>query len=481
MVVLEVQFKITPPQMLPNLLKILRQAISFRRISLIIALGICLPFVLLTPYNFPGSDDYDDYRFIQLFGHIGTFLEYYLEWGGRYTSVLLTLFLNTVGAESLIPYRLLSILTLGMLALFCYSLAGVFQKTLGSSDSRIPAFLVFLILIWGYLPSPVELLYWFTGSWVYLPGMVLAVLWMNLLLVQRPMKKYERVGLYVFPFLIAGTNETMVVGQFGLLALCYFLYREKRRMLMGIFLVFLAGCLLSLLAPGNSVRQQFFLVKAGNPAADPLFSLRHSILTFWHWSRDWLRSTPLLIAGIILWLYADENRSLSLSGIRKNLIAITIATLTLVALTLPFFWGTGRPNPAQRVLNVYWIAFVILSTWVTVFILQMMKAQRPSPKILSGFLYFILIGGLSYRSNWRTAVNDLKIAPEYAKQADQRIQDAISAEENDTLIYQPLLYKPVTLVYIDLSEDPGHWYNRGFAYRYGLAAVKINPEKSPKE
>ena len=42
---------------------------------------------------------------------------------------------------------------------------------------------------------------------------------------------------------------------------------------------------------------------------------------------------------------------------------------------------------------------------------------------------------------------------------------------NDTLHLHPIKHIPYTIFYSDLTPNPKHWYNEGYAYYHGISAV----------
>jgi hypothetical protein len=439
------------------------------------ALLVLLPFILLIPFNFPGSDDYSDFQFVREYGLATAISKYYTGWGGRFFSVSLVYLLNTVGANNFLPYRLLNLVSLLMLTALCYQLALIYRRITGSVNDILPVFLIILVIVLGYLPGPVELIYWFTGSWFYLPGLLLIAGWVLLVSEKKQPEKWRLALVLVLPFLIAGTNELNIILFGGTWLLTFLTIHPLRKYLLMAALIFLSGAGMALLTPGNSLRQDFFLQQAGNHAGEIIFSVRQAIKAIWHYGRDWPRSTPLLIAGLLLYQFSGGQKTVH-PGDKKNSFLLLISLLTIILVTIPFYWGTGRMDVALRVRNISWIAFSFFFLCLMVMLMKRFEGKAAKQPVITVALFVILLSALTYRSNWRNALNDLHIAENYKEQMNERINQAVNAQRTDTLNFLPLKFKPATIVYIDLNKDPGHWFNRGFAYRYDVAAVKILPD-----
>jgi hypothetical protein len=442
-------------------------------IPLLLGVGICAPFLILIAYTFPSSDDFADFRFVREYGYQTAFAKYYFEWGGRYFSVGLTFLLNTIGYESMIPYRLVCLLSFGLLVLLCWLITLIFQILFLLQEEIFSFFIVILILVLGYMPSPVEMIYWFTGSWVYLPGLVMIACWTLLALRKEPLQGWRHWCFIILPLCMAGSNEVIIVLFAGIWFIVWVNQKTTKKAMIWPLILFVIGASIALLAPGNHVRHDFFLHKAGNPAGNVYFSIKHAFLTLWHWGRDWSRSTPIIIAGIVLYQLSGIAPGSDIPLRKKMRVAIP-AIFTLIALTLPFFWGTGRNIPALRVMNIYWIAFSITVLSFVAAAMNHFSLRQVKQPVITRMLFLVLIASLTYQSNWRQAIDDLQIVAEYRDQMNQRIDQARKASETDTLVFNPMMYMPSTISYIDLNENPGHWYNKGFAYRYRIAAVRVS-------
>ena len=161
-----------------QVIQILRNAskksvlISATPIILLLALFIFLGF-----HGVASSDDYADYALVQKMGFWGAIQETYLHWGGRFSSYIIVFLLNPLNFGEQFGPALLNTFQIILFLFIPYLFARILFKERKFTREMIIAFSLIAGFILCYLPSVVELLYWFTGSWVYLPGLVFMLYW----------------------------------------------------------------------------------------------------------------------------------------------------------------------------------------------------------------------------------------------------------------------------------------------------------------
>lgn len=435
-----------------------------------------LPFLILAWFNWPASDDYFDWMIVQNQGLLDTIKSYYLNWGGRYTSYALVFLLNPLhwGENSSMCW--LTFLQLGMFLYLCFGISRVLVSTNSSSTIRGLSFGLLTIFWWAYLPRPVELLYWFTGSMTYLPGLLGIYYWFHLNHVERLFGLTKRVIWFALPFVIAGTNELNVV-LMGLV-LCWSIYdsTEDRKKFVLPAIFFILGSCFALLSPGNSGRSGFFETASGLPVHDLGFTLKQSSILAFDSISNLLFKTPVLLIGAVLGFIPSETLK------KKHPIGLLLIASILVPIVLytPFCFGTGQVSPPDRVNNVVFLSesFLLLLLCRSV-LLNRLKLNRLLIVARTVGLFCLILPENRVQSAWRDV---LKAEDYQAQQTSRRV-----FIEESKVKYDPMMFTfteiqspPYTLYYGDLSENPDDHFNLGFARYHNIKAVQIKSHETPQ-
>ena len=435
-------------------------------------------FIYLGCYGTASSDDYADYMLVQKMGFLNAFEETYLHWGGRFTSYFIVFLLNPLNFGEQFGPALLNTFQIILFLFIPYLFTRILFKERKFTREMIIAFSLIAGFILCYLPSNVELLYWFTGSWVYLPGLVFMLYW-YVLIEKENKSKINKILIVLLPFIIAGTNEINILIMAWLI-LFVFIKSKRDRFSYWSIIAFVIGAAFELLTPGNMQRSNFFLLEAHHPARDFLFSFNSSFQLTFHYLKDWFRSSPILFVWLALALLKSTG-NIHLSNKMKVFSGLSFFMIPL--LFFPFIYATGMTNPPERLLNIIFIFLFIAGYFLFNVIFDLLYKRILSQTILASFIALVLLFQASYSSNLRTALFDLKELASYRKELDLRehlVEQHSQVSSQDTLHLPAIKHIPQTVFYTDLSINAGHWYNQGFAYFHGINAVVIDEENPIK-
>lgn len=431
-------------------------------------------FIYLGCYGTASSDDYADYMLVQKMGFLNAFEETYMHWGGRFTSYFLVFLLNPLNLGEQFGPALLNTFQIILFLFIPFLFTRILFKERKITRETITAFSLIACFVLCYLPSPVELLYWFTGSWVYLPGLVFMLYW-YVLIEKENKSKINRILIVLLPFIIAGTNE-INIPVMAWLILLVFIKSNRERFCYFSIIAFVIGAAIALLTPGNMQRSNFFLLEAHHPARDFLLSINASFQLTFHYLKDWFRSTPILLVWLALALIKPSG-NIQFANKMKVFSGLSIFMIPL--LFFPFIYATGMKNPPERLLNVIFIFLFIVGYFLFNVLFDLIYKRSSSQTILASFIGVVLFFQASYSSNLRTALFDLKELPEYQnelKWREQKVAKHLSNSSSDTLKLPAIKHIPETIFYSDLSSNPGHWYNQGYAYYHGIKAVVVEED-----
>ncbi len=440
-------------------------------------LATLLPFLILAWFNWPSSDDYFDWMYVQENGIPSALKNYYLHWGGRFSSSFIVYLLNPLQWGENSAMRWLTFIQLGLFVLLCYQLSSLVLNKNQTGKTSFSLLVLLSLFWWCYLPRPVELLFWFTGSMTYLPGLVAMGYWYSLSQKINPLSRVQKILLIILPFLIAGSNELNIFLMSCLMVWVISKSGIKRKEIVFALIFFVLGIGLALLAPGNSARSEFFSESAGLPVHDLEFTWKQSAELAMHAIGNLFFKTPILLLGLFLGFLPSVNQKS-----KKENSALFIAVFIIpIILYSPFCFGTGQMQAPDRVHNVVFIieSFLFLCFCRGLVNTKVAINYSKEMAIILG-LICLFIPGNRVQSAWR----DLGRVEEYQKQQVSRRKYI----EEVKLKYDPLMITfseiqciPYTLFYGDLSSNPQDHFNQGFARYHGIRAVKVEVyEEAPK-
>jgi hypothetical protein len=448
------------------------KAINYKLLLYYLPLGsLIFLFIYLGFFGVASSDDYADYMQVEKFGYLNTVKETYLHWGGRFTSYILVYPINPLNFGEQIGPQIFNFIQICMFALLSFLFSKyIIRKSIAKVEFCL-FFSLLAFLLFCYLPKPVELLYWFTGSWVYLPGLIGICYWL-LLLENITLNRFQKITFLVLPFLIAGTNELNLLIE-GWLITIFLILRKPTKLYWIAIVLFVLGASIALLTPGNFKRSDFFLLQAHHPARDFIFSFINSFKLSIHYLKDWFRSSPILL----IWLafaFLLPYKKIEINY--KLILVLVLTTLMIPLIFFPFVYGTGMITPPERLLNVLYIFIVLSGSAIFPQLISNYVVKSKLSNKVACSIGIIIIFQASYASRLRTVFFDLKELSDYKIETEYRIKLANNHSlnsPNDTLVLPIIKHIPYTIFYSDLNPNAGHWYNQGFAYYHNIKAVKV--------
>lgn len=432
-----------------------------------------LPFLLLSVFAYPTTDDY---CFAWSFKNRGFWLHqsfHYLYWSGRYVGNMIMvanpLAFDWWGGHRLTP----PLLFLGYAAAAKFFFRELSLRQLSHTTCwALSALFIFTLLVQHpYIPG---YFYWYTDTPYTLADIS------SLLLLVAFVRYETRTGeahpgaarwvnfaaICLLMLFIMGCNELpLVFVLLHVLALNFFSLLHTRRVrwdYAAMLAVGLVGAGVALLAPGNAVRSNSGLYDAYRrndlvytltqaPPAAVSFILNYLPLVL-------MASLVLLPVAVRLSRRAVEVPMLNRFFGIPPVYAVLIYFGSLLAAFFPTYYAIGQTPPPMPqcviyfwlVLGWFWLVFVGVFAWER-------RAQRqpgrfsPLPVALPNFVvaflvaYLLLSFGSSF--NFRSAYSDLFTGRAY--RFDQQMKARIALVRSlpgDTITIPPLQNVPVTIV-----------------------------------
>lgn len=455
---------------------------------------VLLPFLILSFFNHPASDDFCYTNFIRDNQFWAAQVKHYLIWTGRFTATFL-LTIDPIDLQDLTAYKILPIALLLLFSISIFLFIKSLLPNLSRKDRTILSFLILFLYLY-YIPSTAEAFYWRAGSITYqLASALSLLLFTTIRYLQQQQSVFKRMVFTILACLLAiiaiGLNETSMIIIFVIVSLWtfgwIFIRKEKRTDMILILVITLAATIIVVIAPGNAMRMaekpekfQFLFSLVG--------AVKITLVNILRWM-----PMPILILGVFSPLLNKIGYSIKtqydLTWMRLwHLMLFGIFLFCFIVLCFfPSFWSQGG-RPPYRTINVIYLLFILGTFFLaSLFFAYLQNKNSPVPEIPQGVQLFLILSIFSIvvakPNNIREAYLDILkgTAYHYDQEMDERYR-LIENCSQDTCNIPALKNKPKTILSSDLSSDPTHenfYYNACIADYFGIQKIYLPEKETP--
>lgn len=480
-------------------------------VCFIILATMIIPILYLSFYNVMCADDYSyslnahaiwlkDKSIIGvmqiIISSFGRVKNTYLTWGGNYTSTFFSSMQPSVFDE-----KLAYINTFVFMGFFLFS-NFVFLKQICLQYFLLEKkifYIIYTIVVFfsiQYVPSGVEAFYWFNGSFYNIMGWSFSLLLLTHLIKIKEKNKVSIldyiVGIAISVF-VGGTSYSIIIALFlilGLFAIDIFknktIQQSVKLSIYIIIFVLIIASLVSIVAPGNQVRQEYFEKDSIIVTICKLLFYGRTLISKY---TDYKLLLSLLIITPFLWNSIQCN---------KNKYKFPVA---LILLSFLFFLSSMSPAiyamgciGAGRTQNIYWWFFVMLFflnfTYVVGWLKNTLqknstlniKLDKQKVMYFEVIVFIILLFSINDNDINTTSYEATREifsgeAREYRNQMDARLSLYKDVTIKD-LYVEELTNKPLLLFFADVEEDKKNWINISVAKYYNKSSVTLIKNKN---
>jgi hypothetical protein len=436
------------------------------RLKLLIAAFALLifPFVAVSFFNFPTTDDYCHTLAVNDLGYWGYQEHYWKTWSGRYVGTLISA-TQPLAYDSYLGYKIAPIILLLIyIHAFFYFVKGFTLGKFEKWETALFAFLLLFVML-AEMPSVAGYFYWYTGYYytvadigaLYLFGYLFRnfnnISWRNVIIICLGMILLIGMNEYTLLWLVCITG-----------AVFFFNSINQKRFLIKEFtmsLVALAFGVLSITAPGNNARAESGLYPT-TLKYDLIFSVKSSLLWAIH---NFSQMAPMLcVLTLVLIPFAvrlynarrpEEFRFFNVHPAISILVFIASLWLTY----FPSYWSIAEPPNlrGQCVINFWTLIGWTYNVFVLVFWFSKKSLMTlPTRLGILGWvvgLYFLTSysSNFNYRSAWSDVFTGR--AKRYNQEMIARTQLVESTKEQQ--VYVPKLQNlPYTILMVSEEFDP---------------------------
>ncbi|MEI7508181.1 MAG: DUF6056 family protein [Flavobacterium sp.] len=449
---------------------------------IVLAILILIPFVLISVYNNPASDDFDFSYRTKIYSVLEVQIWRFNHEGGRcFSNGLLSvnpLYFNN--------YWLFKVIPVLVIALFVGSLHFFFSKVL-ERFSRSKKWAVIGLIVYLYLfqiPEICSAFYWTTGAVTYQLSISLVLFFLGFLHLFATKKKVVDLFCSLFFLILAlGCNEIvivflLVIGSF-VLSYRYYQYRKIDGFLVFLFAGALVISVFELTAPGNHVRSMTIPIKH--------LVLRSIVQTFLHCIYYSLKWTPIILLSCLFFINEINDYISQLKSRRffmNPVWSFGLLILSFYACMFIGFWSINQILP-NRVLNVIYFFYICMTLYCVIGLVSYVEKKYAITTTLDSRIRALLGAILVILAFSDTptfnAYHDLLTgrASRYDKSINERFT-LLKNTPQKKICVPALLDKPPTLyneIIMGLTTDKNNWKNLELSLYYNKE-ITIQPSDS---
>ena len=482
--------------------------------SIITAVTVCLltivsliPIFIMAKYSMPAADDYSysitTYHAWEETHNIFAVLksafekigETYNNWQGTFSAVLLfSLQPSVFGIEF---YGIGTIiLVLALLFSNWYLVKTIAKKCFNYSKNSLVLILALVptAISIQFLPDARESLFWWNGASYYtlFYSIMLIAIGVMIRVIKSEKKKntiINMVGLILLTIIIGGGNypTALIFIMMSFLAAAYLFITKnnKKWSLLGVTLVGIISLGISMIAPGNGVRQSFCDDSLG--AIGSIFKgIYLGVVHVENWT-----TIPVIITFVFLTPFIYQIIKKSEFKFKYPLIFTIISFGVFAAQFVPPIYAMNNLG-GSRLLDIIYYSFYWLIGLNIMYYLGWIKTRFGEIKLLDyiyencliyGVIILALLGAvLIVNRNYKNLTSYVSIeslnsgeAKEYYLEMLERYK--LYEDKNiDTVVVPEIKSKPKQLYGADITEDKENWINRAASDYFGKKEIRIEKE-----
>lgn len=490
--------------------------ISMKKMAIcatILFIASVIPLLVLGKYNVMCIDDYNYGKAVHdvwlqtgsVWQSIQAALRqtgrFFMEWQGTYASCFL-MAVCPMNFRYEVAY-IVPVLMIGMFATSTFLLGRqIWVRWLGSNQSGA-CFVMMMLLFMFYqvIEAPYEGIYWYNGSmhYIFMESLLFFLLALVSGCIWATKKRNEILwcALACIDAAIVGGGNlvTGLQAQILLVFLLTFTYasREKRKKTVYVLLpllVFTAGFLCNILAPGNAVRAGLDTDVGYSAVTSVILSFYHAVVFMVEWTNAFVILLWLALLPIMWRIGKKSEKSF------RHPVWVTIGALCILsAMFTPTLFAVGMVG-LSRVDSIIQMVYYLCLFGVTQYWLgwgsHSGKVQfglflegTGNVMVLSGVLLVLIVWTFTADKNTYTGISALRSllngdAVTYYEEAMERHGQYLDESITDVVI-EPFSARPALFDFDDLTENEGNWLNLAVSEYYHKNSVKLRSTEKPRE
>lgn len=425
---------------------------------------LLLPFIALSFFTFPTTDDYCHTLAVNDQGYWGYQRDYWKTWSGRYIGTMISA-TQPLTYNSYLGYKIAPVIVILLYAhAFLTFAKALTAGKLPAWQTTLLAFLLIFVLI-AEIPMVSGYFYWYTGYYYTLAD--IGTLYLFAYLFRNyPNLAGKQIGILSFGMiLLIGMNEYTLVWLVVLSGALFFfnsmITKRIQFKLLIMSVVALVCGVLSVTAPGNAARAESGLYPTPLKY-NLLFSLKNSLAWQIH---NFSKMAPalcvltLVLIPIACLLYkAKSNDEFKFFSVNPAL-SILIFAGCLYLSYFPSYWSIAEPpNLRGQCLINFW---TLIGWTYNVFVVTFWALEKGKMSVITSLgplgwvvgLYFFSLYASNF--NYRSAWSDLLTGRAARFNREMHERTALVLNTKEPQVYVPKLKNvPYTILIVNGLSDP---------------------------
>ncbi len=470
----------------------------------IVSLALLIPILIVSKYNVPSADDYSyGYLTYQTWNNthnifsllnavVETIVTYYFTWQGTFAAIFLFALQPSIFGLNCYWITTTILLTF-LISSNIYLVKTISQKIFGYTKKSTVIILSLLPTMFAieFVPNPRETLFWWNGAiyYTFFYSLALIALGIIIQLIKSESRKatiINNIIIVILALIIGAGNYCTALSFIIILTLltiyCLVKKNNKKWNMLVITVVCLIALIISILAPGNAIRQSNYAQRIG-AIESILTAIKTSMVYFIRWT-----NLPTLLMFIIL-IPPIYKLIVNAKYTFKYPILFTVITFGIFASQIvPPFYAMNNIG-GGRTVDIFYYSYFLFVISNMFYYIGWIKSKYGDSKILENinnnfFAYILTVGILMIASV--KVNNELKSTLSYvaynhltsgdAKQYYSEIVDRYKIYENKDVknaVLKPLTKKPSLLCGADITKDETFWVNKGTTKFFNKESVKL--------
>lgn len=471
-------------------------------ITLAILVLSLVSIVAVSIYAYPTVDDFTYGLFVRRAveqgGNIAdvikaacaTAAEYYRIWQGTFSASFI--FALQPGGFSYDLYFLTTVLMVGALiastVFMIYTIVVRWAKGAGTDAILLSCAMLFFQI--QFVPDKTQSFFWFNGSAYYTLFYAFSLVFYALLIRLFLTEKHKlsiTVALCVSAVLISGGNYStgLLTWLIVSLVFAWAVYTKQNRVeMLTVFLLYSAGFIISMIAPGNRARA------ANNTGMNPLQAIGYALMAGLFYFKNWT-----VFPGI-LFLLAVGPLTYSLAkrppfSFKYPLVMVALLFGLFCAQITPPYYAMGSPG-AGRQIDIYYYSYFLMVWGIMFYCFGWLVHNRElsdgvkridKKRITVGYYTVIcmaLVMGCALHIREATTLQTASSllsgeAQQYGREMDEAFQ--VLDSESEICYLADIENRPSFFTRFGLSPDENNWVNTSMAeYFHHEKIVLINKD-----
>ena len=459
---------------------------------IILSLLVIIPVLIYASMSVPAADDFSNAYTIRKYWKIypSTFIaslvncyDYYFESNGFYFSIFLNMLFQPLlrwGIGGLRIFNVIVNIAFFTATLFLFHI--FVKEFLNKKSSSLMTWFLYSTFVFSLInnTSNFEVYTWYCVLVAYTLPLALMMCTFALFILILKRNSHLVIITSTFAFLVSGSSLNIVAlncGMILLFGIYGFIFLNKKKESLTVFISALVGAIINVVAPGNYIRRDYISTNY-----DVIDSFKDAIKCTVRLLIDKCLHTSFLPVLIIIFLISYIFIEVKSDKIKFKypIFALIVAMSGIIIVNFPVTLGYESNTLPVRCVFIQDIATYFLLYLCMLYFIGWLKTSFIVVKfskvltcaILTGCI-LLIFGICRMNGGYRNYTTGYMISSivngelvRYVKYEEGILEEIENSEEEDVIIYRPFKMSNPYMKEIGIESDPQNWVNKSISGYY---------------